>query len=141
MDYHGYRSAVLDGAKGIGQRLDLGAARSKLSEDQVRRFKARNMMTDDVWQYRSLAGGSLVAEIAYGWFLDKPLFGLTIYCVGELASDAAEWDHSLSAVYHDVASLLGRLAQLEAGGRERIAALASADEDERLARRIAAGHQ
>ena len=127
-DYNTLKREVLTGVKGIGQALTPAQARYRLSRDQVKRFDARNMMTDDVWQYRALAGGSLVAEIAYGRFLEKPIYGLTVYCVRELKDDAVEWDHSLSTLYHDIPSLFGRLAQLEAGGRERIAALVNHDQ-------------
>jgi hypothetical protein len=124
-DYHAFRREVLDGAKGIGQAILPDQADQRLNAQQVRRRRARHLMTDEVWQYRRLADGSLIVEIAYGWFLDHPLLGLTVFCVGDLASEAAEWDHSLSGVFHDVPSLLGRLAQLESGGKERLAALAA----------------
>jgi hypothetical protein len=123
-DYHAFRKEVLNGAPHIGRALTADRAEEPMSKAQVKRRRARNIMTDEVWQYRSLAGGSLIVEIAYGWFLDKPLLGLTVFCVRDLAKDAAEWDHSLSGAFHDVPSLLGRLAQLNAGGRERIASLA-----------------
>jgi hypothetical protein len=125
-DYNTLRRDMLAGASRIGQGLQSreAAERAGLNTEQRKRIRAKNFMTDDVWQYRKLAGGSLVVEIAFGHMLGNPLIGLTVFCVKELAGDAAQWDHSLSGVFNDVPSALGRLASLNAGGRERIAALA-----------------
>lgn len=126
-DYEATRRELLAGVQQIGRAVTADAAERSagMSADQLRRFKARNMMTDERWQVRKLAGGAILVEIAYGWFLDKPLFGLTVFCVGELAADAPEWDHTLSGVFGSVSEVIGRLAELNAGGRERIAALAA----------------
>lgn len=124
-NYDTFKRDTLAALEGIGRCVTKGGSSRVLSTPQLRKFNGKNMMTDEVWQYRSLAGGSLIVEVSYSWFMQKPLLGLTVFCVGALAADAPEWDHSLSSCYGSVSELAGRMAVLEAGGRERIAALAA----------------
>lgn len=125
-EYHQFHRDTLDAIKGIGSAVQSGnAAERGMSATQIKRRRARNFMTDEVWQYRRLAGGSLVVEISYGWFVKSPMLGMTVFCVGELKADAQAWDHSLSTSFDSIEELAGRLATLEAGGRDRIAAIAA----------------
>lgn len=126
MDYNDRKRLVLDGASHIGRAMQGAHQWPKMTPEQLKRLRGKNIMTDDIWQRRLLADGSLFVEIAYSWFVDRPLYGLSVWCVGDLAADAPEWDHALSGAFGSEAELLGRLAQLNAGGRERIAALAAA---------------
>jgi hypothetical protein len=123
-DYNAFKTDTLTAVKGIGQALQ---SRSQAERDmtpaQVKKVRGKSLMIDEIWQYRRLAGGALVAEISYTWFLSRPLLGLTVFCTGELASDASEWDHALSGCFNTIEDLAGRLAMLERGGRDRIAAL------------------
>lgn len=125
-DYHATRRELLTGARHIGRRLAPTAWEDCMSLEQRKRIRAKNVMTDERWEVRSLAGDNLTVELAYGWFLDRPLFGVTVFCVRGLAADAAHWDHALSGCFNDVPSVLARLRELDEGGRERLAALAEA---------------
>lgn len=118
--------AVRDACKSIGAEKTPEAVFGRLSPDQKRRFNARNVMSPTRIQCRVLASGSLVVELSLGEFLNDPMIGVTVFCVGDLAADAPEWDHSLSGVFNTPEEAAGRLAVLNSGGRDRIAALAAA---------------
>lgn len=124
MDYHTLKRDYLNGARHIGRAVQ-DHQFPRLSETQRKRLNGKNFMTDDKWQMRLLAGGALLVEVSYSWFLNKPLYGVTVFCVGELAADAPEWDHALSSCYDNLPDLLGRLCELDVGGRGRLAALAA----------------
>ena len=125
-DYNATRSRVLKGASHIGVVISKPEALRKMSAEQARKARAVNFMTDELWQFRLLGEGALIAEISYGYFMQSPMFGLTVYCVGELAAEADQWDHALSGVFSDEAALWGRLTDLNTGARDRLAALAGA---------------
>jgi len=125
-DYHTWMREVREALMHKGQQVTKEVAMRGMSADQKRKASGKNFMTDDVVQWRSLAGGNLRVEVSYSWFMNAPLWGLTVFCVGELAQDGPEWDHALSDCYRDVASLASRVDELDRGGRERIAALVEA---------------
>lgn len=116
-------SQIREACKHTGRRFNGAGAPDVLSAEQRRRFLAPNVMTPERIESRFLAGGALFVEITVGDFMNKPIIGLTVFNVGELAADAPEWDHSLSGSFNTAAEVAGRLAELDAGGRERIAAL------------------
>lgn len=108
----------------IGRKFaSANQAETTMSAAQIRRRRGTNFVTSEVWQYRELAEGALIAEISYGWMMDKPVLGLTIFCVGALAGEAEEWDHTLSSCFGSIAELSERLEELHTGGRERMVAL------------------
>lgn len=112
-----------EACKHIGRRFNGAGAPDALSAEQRRRFLSPNVMSPQRVESRFLAGGALFVEIAVGDFMNKPIIGLTVFNVGELAGDAGQWDHSLSGAFSTPAEVAGRLAELDAGGRERVAAL------------------
>ncbi len=121
-DYHDFKRETEAALSHVGMQITKGVALRRMNPTQVRRASAKNMMTDDVWQYRTLAGSSIIVEIAYSWFMQKPLLGMTVFNVGKLADDAEEWDHTLSNCYNSASELVERLRELHEGGLERIAA-------------------
>lgn len=116
-------SQIVEACKSIGRRYQGGGAPAGMSPVQLRRFQASNVMTPNRVECRVLAKGALFVEIATGAWVSGPIIGLTVFNIGELAADAPEWDHSLSGCFDTAAEVAGRLAELDAGGRERIAAL------------------
>ena len=125
-DYHTWMRDVRAALMQKGKQVTKAEAMRGMSAEQKRKASGVNFMTDDVVQWRSLAGGNLRVEVSYTFFCGKPLWGLTVFCVGDLAMDASEWDHALSDCYGDIASLASRVDELDRGGRERIKALAEA---------------
>lgn len=127
MDYHAFKSAALAAVSGIGrvvqpvERNSLG-----LTKEQRQRLAGTNFVTDERWQYRLLADGSILTEISYGRFLNDHVIGVTVFCVGALAGDAEAWDHALSGAVHSPEELAEKLTVLHNGGRERLAAMAEA---------------
>lgn len=116
-------SQIVEACKHIGKRYTGSGAPDALSPDQRRRFQAQNVMSPSRVECRFLAGRALFVEISTGQFMDTPVIGVTVFNVGELAADAPQWDHSLSGSFNTAAEVAGRLAELDAGGRERVAAL------------------
>lgn len=122
--YYETKRALLNAVSHIGRTTSEPGSRLGMTPQQAKRFHAKNFMTDDVWQVRKLAGGSIIVELSYSYFLNAPLFGVTVFCVGNLKDDAEAWDHALSGCFRDVEEVANRLRDLNEGGRERIAALA-----------------
>ena len=84
-----------------------------LSPDRSRHACGKNMMTDETAGAVLLHGGELVAVVEFGRFLESWLFGLTVYCVGDLAPAAEVLDLDLSRCLHSPAELLAAMQELD----------------------------
>lgn len=56
----------------------------------------------------------MIVEIAYGWFIDHPLYGLTVFCVRDLKDQADRLDFELSRVTFSIPEAVARLQELDA---------------------------
>ncbi len=113
-DYQAARLELTQAAADIGNPAPADDTRLGLSPRQLRRFRERNFMTDERWAVRRLRGGSMIVEIAYGWFIDHPLYGLTVFCVRDLKDQADRLDFELSRVTFSIPEAVARLQELDA---------------------------
>jgi hypothetical protein len=113
MDYYQLKGKTLDAVSHIGVAVPvmMPSTIEWLSQEQRSRLHGKNFVTDEKWQFRLLAGRSILVEISYGRFLDDPILGLTVFHKGE----AATWDHERSKACFSVAELVEALTVLNAG--------------------------
>jgi hypothetical protein len=115
-DYHQFKREALNAVSHIGFQTHNPERVEWLSAAQRRKRLGKNFITDERWQYRLLADRSILVEISYGWFLDHPIIGLTVFHKG----DSAAWDDERSKAVHSVSELVEALELLNAG-REAVA--------------------
>lgn len=115
-DYAQFKRDTLEAAKHIGLYCSGPLRVEWLTPDQKQRIRAKNFVTDEKWQFRLLADRSILVEISYGWFIDHPVLGLTVFHKGE----SAALDHERSKACHSITELTEALETLHAG---RLAAL------------------
>lgn len=90
-----------------------GYAMKGLTPTQLKTLRAPNLMTPERVAVLSLCGGTILAEVSRGDFMDKPLGGLTLLHIGDEGRDDEE---GRSGAFHSVTELMDRLAVVDAGG-------------------------
>lgn len=111
-DYNTFKREALSAVTHIGFQTRNASNIEWLDADQLSRIRGKNFVTDERWQYRLLADRSILVEISYGWMMDNPVIGLTVFH-RDPASRA--WDNERSKAVFSVSELVEALEVLNAG--------------------------
>lgn len=112
VDYSEAKRAARAAAAMHGAALPGGASRY-LNPEQRRHYAGKNIITDERAGTRLLRGGDLVAVVEFGHFIDHYLYGLSVYCVGDLKEQAGKLDSNLSRCFYSAPELEAALLELE----------------------------
>lgn len=114
-DYNQFKRETLAAINQLGSQDFTPSRIEWLTQEQRKRLRGDNFITSERWAYRLLANRSILVEISYGWMMDHPVLGLTVF-----HKDDESWDHSMSQACFSIAELVERLTLLNEG-REAIA--------------------
>lgn len=127
MDYQEAKRAAVAAAEAVGTAPGLNV-RAGMTAKQRRHASGRHLFTYDIARWRVMGGGNLRVEIAFGFFMRDYLFGVTVYCVGDLAHRAEEWDRLLSRCEHSPEALAAYLRALDSADELDLANIAQAND-------------